>query len=77
MDVLKKNEIDFSQLWLDRVCLVNMGYNASICNNLSQYENITNQVQQQVTQYSIVGSYIENIPSIFITLYLGNLKYYI
>ena len=77
MDVLKKIEIDFSQLWLDRVCLVNMGYNASICNNLSQYENITNQVQQQVTQYSIVGSYIENIPSIFITLYLGNLKYYI
>lgn len=36
------------QLWIDRVCNVNLGFNKSICNNLTDpiYEDIENAVQQ-------------------------------
>jgi len=62
------------QLWLDRVCRVNLGFNTSICDNLNsdpKYSDYQNQVQQAVAQYNIVGSYIENVPTIIMSLYLG------
>ena len=63
-----------SQLWLERTCSVNYGYNDTICQNLTSYETINDEIQKQVTQYSVVGSYIENIPQILVTLYLGPLS---
>ena len=36
-----------SQLWLDRTCLVNLGYNKSICENLTSYDDIEDIVQTQ------------------------------
>ena len=49
------------------------GFNTSICDNLTNYYNSSYQdkVQEQVTQYNVIGGYIENIPQILITLYLG------
>ena len=62
---------NFSQLWLDRTCLVNLKINSSICNNLHQYSDIENQVQEEVTRLNIVGNYIETIPEIIVSLLLG------
>ncbi len=62
------------QLWIDRVCRVNFGFNTSVCDNLNsdpKYSDYQNQVQQAVAQYNIVGSYIENVPTIIMSLYLG------
>ncbi len=60
-----------SQLWLDRTCLVNLGYNSSICSNLTSYDSYENEVQKKVTDFNIIDGYIGSIPSILITLYLG------
>ena len=65
----------FSQLWLDRTCLVNLGINASICENLTQdqYSDYENKVQQEVSRLNIAGNFIESIPSIVISLLLGDI----
>ena len=65
-----------NQLWIDRVCSVNLGYNSTVCDNLSsdqKWEDYENRVQQLVAQFSIAGSYIENVPTIIISLYLGKI----
>ena len=60
-----------SQLWINRTCSVNLGFNDSICENLANYGNFSDEVQKQVTQYKVIGSYIETVPQIVLTLYLG------
>ena len=62
------------QLWINRTCNVNLGYNVSICEDLSNHKNFSDEVQKQVTQYKVIGSYIENVPQIVLTLYLGPLS---
>ena len=72
-DIIFSNSysINFSQLWLDRTCFVNLRINETICKNLTHYENYTNQVQEEVSRLNIVGRYIGTIPSIVMTLFLG------
>ena len=60
-----------TQLWLDRTCSVNLGFNQTICQNLTHFPDYENMVQKQVTQYNVIGGYIENAPSILITILLG------
>ena len=64
----------FSQLWLDRTCLINLNINATICENLHQYKNIEDIVQKEVSRLNIAGSYIQTVPSIIISLLLGNFQ---
>jgi hypothetical protein len=61
-----------SQLWIDRTCSVDLGYNATVCANLTQpeYKHINEIVQKQVTNYNIYGTYFEVI-QIISALYLG------
>ena len=49
------------------------GFNATICDNLTNYFNTSyeDKVQLQVTEFNVIGGYIENLPLILITLYLG------
>lgn len=60
-----------TQLWLDRTCLVNFGFNSTVCKNISAFPKEQDAIQEQVSQYSVIGGYIENGPSLLITLYLG------
>ena len=64
----------FSQLWLDRTCLINLNINSTICENLHQYKNIEDIVQKEVSRLNIAGSYIQTVPSIIISLLLGNFQ---
>ena len=64
-----------SQLWLDRTCLINLNINSTICENLHQYKNIEDIVQKEVSRLNIAGSYIQTIPSIIISLLLGNFHF--
>ena len=63
-------------MWLDRTCEVNLGFNKSICEDLTNphNEDYENKVQEEVSRLNIVGRYIGNIPSIIMTLLLGNSK---
>ena len=74
--ILAKERISIfsSQLWINRTCNVNLAYNVSICEDLSNHKNFSDEVQKQVTQYKVVGSYIETVPQIVLTLYLGPLS---
>ena len=63
-----------SQLWLDRTCLINLNINSTICENLHQYKNIEDIVQKEVSRLNIAGSYIQTVPSIIISLLLGNFQ---
>ena len=65
-----------TQLWVDRTCLVNLKINESICRNLINFEEFEDIVQKQATQYIVIGSYIRNILSIIIVMYLGPLTDY-
>ena len=56
---------------MDRTCLVNLNISANICENLKNYENYTNQVQEEVSRLQIVGNYIDTIPTIFMSALLG------
>ena len=73
--LITENYYFFSQLWLDRTCSVNLKINITICENLPQYENYENQVQQEVSRLNILGNYIETVPSIIISLLLGKKTY--
>jgi hypothetical protein len=59
------------QLWLDKTCSVNLGYNASVCADLPLWEDAENAVQQKVTSFGIVGNWIEAVPGLVLSLYLG------
>jgi len=65
-----------TQLWLERSCKVDFNYNDTICKNINdpEWEDYQNNVQQQVTEYSIVGTYINGVPPIIIGLYIGPLS---
>ena len=65
----------YSQLWIDRTCLVNLNISANICENLKYYENYTNQVQEEVSKLQIVGNYIDTIPTILMSALLGKYKH--
>ena len=47
------------------------GFNKTICDNLSNYSSYEDKVQLQVTEFNIIGGYIDNLPQILVTLYLG------
>ena len=49
------------------------GFNATICDNLTNYFNSSyeDKVQLQVTEFNVIGGYIEHLPQILVTLYLG------
>ena len=66
---------NYSQLWIDRTCLVNLNISADICENLKNYENYTNQVQEEVSKLQIVGNYIDTIPTILMSALLGIYKH--
>lgn len=70
-NLFSKNWLIYRQLWLDRTCLVNLGFNETVCKNLTQYTDQENQVQEVVSRLNIVGRYIGSIPSIIMTLLLG------
>ena len=62
------------QLWIDKTCLVNLGYNQTVCSNLATddaYEEALNQVEKRVNDFEIIDDYLVNIPGIIATLYLG------
>ena len=60
---------------MDRTCLVNLNISADICENLKNYENYTNQVQEEVSKLQIVGNYIDTIPTILMSALLGKYKH--
>ena len=47
------------------------GFNKTICDNLSNYSSYEDKVQLQVTEFNIIGGYIQNLPQMLVTLYLG------
>ena len=51
-------------------------FNETICDNLTNYFNASyeDKVQLKVTEFNVIGGYIENLPQILITLYLGPLS---
>ena len=51
--------------------MVNLAINATICQNLTHYENYTNQVQEEVSRLKIVGNYFDNLPTIIMSILLG------
>ena len=51
-----------------------MNINSTICENLHEYKNIEDIVQKEVSRLNIAGSYIQTVPSIIISLLLGNFK---
>jgi hypothetical protein len=61
-----------SQLWIDRTCRVKLGYNATVCSNLtnSEYKRFNKIVEKQVSNYNIYGTFLELI-QIVAVLYLG------
>ena len=61
------------QLWLDRTCRVVFKYNDTVCSSLSddRWKDLENKVQEQVTKYQVVDSYLMNAAPILISLYLG------
>ena len=51
--------------------MVNLNISADICENLKNYENYTNQVQEEVSKLQIVGNYFHIIPEIVVGALLG------
>ena len=64
-----------TQLWLDRTCSVNLGFNETVCAHLTdkEYKDFESQVQATVSHFNIAGSYMEKVPTVLIGLYLGTL----
>ncbi len=61
------------QLWIDRTCRVNFGFNDSVCTNIThpEWKHFQDTVQSRVSHYNVVAGYIEHVPPIIISLYLG------
>jgi len=63
------------QLWLEKTCSVTLGYNDTVCKDLTNatWSDIQDDVQKEVTELKIVDTYIGGVPPIIISLYLGPL----
>jgi len=61
-------------LFLRKVCAVNFQMNATLCDPRSKINHnntqLTDRVQSYISTLNIYGSLIDNIPSIFIMLFL-------
>ena len=65
--------IVIQNLFLEKVCFVNFGLNASVCSSVNQNVEspVNDRIQKYVSTLNIYASLIESIPSIFCVLFLG------
>ncbi len=62
----------FSQnLIIDKVCLVNLGYDPKLCANLSSHKDEQVKVQQMTATISMYQSILTAIPAVIASLFLG------
>ncbi len=60
-----------AQLYIEKVCKVNLAYGDDICDNLQQHEEEQNAVQKKVSELKIYNRILEAIPSVAFTLFAG------
>ncbi|CAL4119966.1 unnamed protein product [Meganyctiphanes norvegica] len=60
-------------LWIDKVCLIQLNYSKEICKNLDSgnYNSQQDNVQRWVKSYSMYSQIIETIPVLFAIILLG------
>lgn len=61
----------FQNLLKDKSCLNELKENATVCQNLSNYPAIENNVQRMTTNYNMYYSLISTFPAIIAAIYLG------
>ncbi len=61
------------QLYIEKVCLVNLDYGHEVCDNLTADENedAQNEVQKYVSKLKIYSRILEAVPSVTFTLFAG------
>ena len=58
-------------LLIDKVCLVNLNYDPSICANLTSFKDNEKEVQKVVASINMYLSILTAIPAIIVSLFLG------
>lgn len=58
-------------LIIEKVCSVNLGFNASICANLSNHKAEQEQVQETTATIAMYQSVLSAVPGVIISLFLG------
>ncbi len=69
--VVGMNYVLTQELYIQKVCLVNIGYDEDICSNLQDTENEQNNVQKLTSRFQMVRSTLSKIPSLTITFLAG------
>ncbi len=64
------NIISF-QLYIEKVCKVNLNYTEEICDDLQHNEDEQNEVQKYVSKLKIYSRILEAVPSVLFTLFAG------
>ena len=61
----------FQNLLIDKVCLVNLNYDPSICSNLTNFKNNEKEVEKIVASINMYLNILTSIPAIIVSLFLG------
>ena len=59
------------QLYVDKMCQVNLNHSKEICDNIYSHKEIQLDVQERVTRLKTINSVIQGIPSFFYSLIAG------
>ena len=59
------------QLYIDKMCQVNLNNSAEICDNIYDHKEIQMTNQEKVTNLRVIGSVIQTIPPFFCVLIAG------
>ena len=61
----------FQNLLIEKVCLVNLGFDPDICSNLTNHKDSEIAVQKEVASLNMYLSVLTAIPGIIVSLFLG------
>jgi len=66
-------DVPTKEIYLQKACQVNLGYNATVCTDLTSYEKLQEETQEYVSGVQAYNGFLQRLPNVVFILFVGPL----